>query len=38
VDVKQLQKVLSNLPEPFAGQNRVQQVRSMMDQANAMGE
>ena len=38
VDVKQLQKVLSNLPEPFAGQNRVQQVRSMMDQANAIGE
>jgi Mg-chelatase subunit ChlD len=38
VDVKQLQKVLSNLPEPFAGQTRVQQVRSMMDQANAMGE
>lgn len=38
VDVKQLQKVLSNLPEPFAGQTKVQQVRSMMDQANAMGE
>ena len=38
VDVKQLQKVLSNLPEPVAGQNRVQQVRSMMDQANAIGE
>lgn len=38
VDVKQLQKVLSNLPEPFAGQTKVQQVRSMMDQANAIGE
>ena len=37
VDLAQLQKLLSNLSEQCANQPRVQQLRSMIDQAKAMG-
>ena len=37
VDLTQLQKLLSNLSEQCANQPRVQQLRSMIDQAKAIG-
>lgn len=37
VDLAQLQNVLTKLPERVAGQPRVQQLRSMIDQAKAIG-
>lgn len=37
VDLAQLQSILTKLPERVAGQPRVQQLRSMFDQAKAIG-
>ena len=36
VDLGQLQKILTKLPEPFASQLRVQELRAMIDQALAI--
>ncbi len=38
VDLSVLQSVLSKLPEQFASQPRVQQLRAMIDQATAIGQ